>query len=99
MTNAEKQRNYRKRLEERQKKRAIEAITLSTNLMDAYGKIQNIEYQVNLKETKEDDIEQLKIDFQKPKEENRKLKKENAELRKKYSNVYVTRLAPFSYLL
>ena len=39
-------------------------MTLSTNLIDAYGKI-SLEYLVNLKETEEDDIEQLKIHFQK----------------------------------
>ncbi len=90
MTDAEKQRSYRERLEERLKRQAIQSMDIATQLMNAYAKIRQLEFLLNLKETEESDTEQLKVDFQVLKEENRRLKKENGELKKRlkeYGNV------------
>jgi regulator of replication initiation timing len=58
--------------------------------MNAYARIRQLEYLVNLNETDDEDTEQLKSDFQNLKAENRQLKKENGELKKRlkeYGNV------------
>ena len=81
LTNAEKQRNYRDRLEEKQKKRAREAMTISTELLNALAKIRQLEYLVNLRQREDGDHEQLKEDFQRLKAENRRLRKEVNELK------------------
>jgi hypothetical protein len=90
VSNAEKQRAYRERLEERQRERARQSMDVSTQLLNALAKIRQLEYLLSVKETEESDTEQLKVDSQVLKEENRRLKKENGELKKRlkeYGNV------------
>ena len=72
MTNAEKQKNYRQRVEEKRKRQAINSMEVCTELLNAKAKIRQLEYLTTL--TEDDEYEKLK-------KENERLKKENIQLK------------------
>lgn len=62
MTNAEKQSNYRKRLEEKEKERAINGMNVSTQLVNSFAKIRQLEYLLKENEKELEEMERLKKD-------------------------------------
>ena len=75
MTNAEKQKRYRQKLAEGRRIEVTRTMEITTEQLNARFRIRQLEYLEKVDDQEDEDIEQLKLDFQKLKEENRKLKR------------------------